>query len=144
MTTESIVSDKTSFAQNAFWQSVIGKEVRMQLLENDPEYYKIHQVDQYNLIAEDEDGNFLLINKSAIIAVVAPDTSIPDLLQNMIKGVKQVSYKPSKQRTDKNKKKFTPREYNRDHVDNVKPLVRSETAVSPVIQYKKHRTLTQH
>ena len=86
----------------------------------------------------------MLVNKSAIIAVVAPDTSIPDLLQNMIKGVKQVSYKPSKQRTDKNKKKFTPREYNREHVDNGKPLVRSEPAVAPVIQYKKHRTLSEH
>ena len=134
---ERLVAGKTNFAQDAFWQSVLGKEVDMVIQDLGRDYYTIHQVDQFTVIAETEEGQFLLISKSAIIAVYSDDTSIPELLTNMVEGVKRIQYKASEKRTEHSKKRFERKPY-QPRQNDYKPLEREP--VVPTVVVKKTRS----
>ena len=135
---ERLVAGKTNFAQDAFWQSVLGKEVDMVIQDLGRDYYTIHQVDQFTVIAETEEGQFLLISKSAIIAVYSDDTSIPELLTNMVEGVKRIQYKASEKRTEQSKQRnarpFKPRFESSNTSPEPRPVP------STIVQYKPRKT----
>lgn len=104
-----LVAGKSNTFQDAFWKSIVGKTAVIVVNQLEEDEYKIHQVDQYNVIAETMDGEFVLLAKGSIIAVFAPDTAIPELLTNIAAGVNKIKYKASEERTGKNKGKFDKR-----------------------------------
>lgn len=97
---------KTTFASDAFYKSMLGMEVTMTVNAIGTETFKLHQVDQFTLVVESEDGRFLLLSKSAVVAVEALDTALPAFHEAIAEGVKQIQYKASKPRTDSSKGKF--------------------------------------
>jgi hypothetical protein len=97
---------KTTFASDAFYKAMLGQEVTMTINTLGTETFVLHQVDQFTLVVETEDGKFLLLAKSAIIAVEALDTALPAFHEAIAEGVKMIQYKASKPRTENNKAKF--------------------------------------
>lgn len=104
---------KTTFASDAFYKAMLGQEVTMTVNQLGTETFKLHQVDQFTLVVETEDGKFLLLAKSAVIAVEALDTALPAFHEAIADGVKKILYKPSKERTAANKGKFQRKTFSR-------------------------------
>ena len=100
------VSSNTNTAQNAFWEGVLGKQVNIYIQNQGEDTFKVLQVDQYFIIVEHETDGFMLINKSAIVTVVPPDTATPDLIKSLAEGIRKIKYKPSDKRINKNKRKL--------------------------------------
>lgn len=143
-----VVSDKTNISQNAFWQSVLGMTVDITINQLGTDAYKVLQVDQFTIIAENEEYGYVLINKSSIIAAYAPDTAFPELAKNLVEGVRKISYKPSAERTQNNKKKFSKpyksydKKYDREDVSSFPSMNYDSSAKDheePVIIVKKKR-----
>lgn len=101
------VSEKTNTAQNAFWEGVLGKEVNIYIQNQGEDTFKVLQVDQYFIIVEHETYGFMLINKSAIVTVIPPESATPDLIKSLAEGVRKINYKSSDKRIDNNKKKLS-------------------------------------
>lgn len=100
-----IVAGKTNVASDSFWSAVLGTDVDITITDLGTDSYRILQVDQYTIIVENKEFGYLLVSKSAIIAVAAPDTVFPTLAKNMAEGVQKIQYKASAARTDKSKGK---------------------------------------
>lgn len=133
-TTKNHILSKTTFASDAFFKVMLGKSVLMTINGLGTEEYVVQQVDQYNIIVETTEGAYLLVAKSAIIAVEAPDTAIPEVLNAIADGVQSIQYKASQKRLQQNKEKaFKPRpSFNRpQHSDGPRQQRQVEVVVKP-------------
>lgn len=142
------VSSNTNTAQNAFWEGVLGKQVNIYIQNQGEDTFKVLQVDQYFIIVEHETDGFMLINKSAIVTVVPPDTATPDLIKSLAEGVRKISYKPNDKRIEYNKKKLNKSNYknndrNYDKMPEEKLYKTPTPATNVQITVKPKRKLIQ-
>lgn len=100
---------KTTYASDAFFRTMLGLEVELTLNQVGTDVYRILQHDQYHLIVETPEGDTILIAKSAVIAVVAPQDTIPELHRAIAHGVTAINYRASQKRTEANRTKPTVR-----------------------------------
>lgn len=121
------VAEKSNTAQNAFWESILGTFVTINIDVEGVDDYRILQVDQFFVIVESVEGEILMLNKSSIISVRPPDTAIPQLRVGLDKAFKATQYKPSKEKTERNRKKL----------NNYTPPPRKEPRAVEVIVKKK-------
>lgn len=132
------IHTKTTFASDAMYKALLGQEVAITVNELGTEVYMLHQVDQFTIVAETEDGRFMLISKAAIIAIEAPDTSLPAFHEAIAEGVKRIMYKASKPRTDSNKHKpFVKKPHFQRPQHNAEPQARTvAVTVKPKRSYE--------
>ena len=104
---------KTTFASDAFYAAHLGQEITLTIHQLGTETFKLHQVDQFTIVVETDEGKYLLLSKSAIIAVEALDTALPAFHEAISAGVKAIQYKASKPRTEANKTKFQKKPFQR-------------------------------
>lgn len=142
------VSPNTNTAQNAFWEAILGKEVNIYIQNQGEDTFKILQVDQFFIIAEHAIDGFVMINKSAIVTVIPPDTSTPDIIKSLAEGVRKISYKPNDKRIEYNKKKLNKSNYknndrNYDKMSEEKLYKTPTPATNVQITVKPKRKLIQ-
>lgn len=94
---------KTTFATDAFYTTLLGERVAFTINVLGRAYYKVHQVDMYNVILENDETQFLLVAKSAIVSVEAPESVQKALTDQIAAGVTLIEYKASVKRMGQHK-----------------------------------------
>lgn len=102
---------QTTFASDALLKACLGKEVTITIDQVGTDPYTLLQVDKYHVIVKTEDGDYWLISKNAILTLEAPDTALPEIIDNIAEGVKQINYKASRKRLERNKNKQVKKDY---------------------------------
>lgn len=106
------VLETGSVFQSQFWKALIDQTVDLELLPSGQVHeYTILTVDQFNVVAQHENGEVHMLNKSAIARVMPVDVPVPTLLDTVQQGLRKLTEKQV-ERQERRERKVSVKPYN--------------------------------